>query len=31
MLQVISNQLVEWNNEGFCSLFIASGCLLLLA
>ncbi len=31
MLQIVSNQLVEWNNGGFRSPFVASGCLLLLA
>lgn len=30
-MQVFSNQLVEWNNGGFRSPFVASGCLLLLA
>jgi len=28
---IFSNQLVEWNNGGFRSPFVASGCLLLLA
>jgi MFS family permease len=28
---IVSNQLVEWNNGGFRSPFVASGCLLLLA
>jgi hypothetical protein len=31
MLQIVSNQLVEWNDGGFRSPFVASGCLLLLA
>jgi hypothetical protein len=30
-MQIFSNQLVEWNNGGFRSPFVASGCLLLLA
>ncbi|KAH9048421.1 hypothetical protein EDB84DRAFT_1456928 [Lactarius hengduanensis] len=28
---IVSNQLVEWNDGGFRSPFVASGCLLLLA
>jgi hypothetical protein len=30
-LQIFSNQLVEWNDGGYRSPFVASGCLLLLA
>jgi hypothetical protein len=30
-MQIVSNQLVEWNDGGFRSPFVASGCLLLLA
>ncbi len=31
LMQIVSNQLVELNNGGFRSPFVASGCLLLLA
>lgn len=30
-MQIFSNQLVEWNDGGFRSPFVASACLLLLA
>ena len=31
LMQIFSNQLVEWNSGGFRSPFVASACLLLLA